>query len=59
MSTHRAELEKLQAKLRKGGEVCNFYVGPEGIESVFFRNRWRDPLSFAEMARPIVPGGRP
>jgi hypothetical protein len=70
VSTHRRELEELQKKLRDSGQVCNFWIGPEGIESVFFRDKWRDPLSFAEMARPLaawwngsptylMPGGRP
>lgn len=57
MSTDRRELQELQRKLRDAGQVCTFARETEDgpITGVFFCNRWHDPLSFAELARSILP----
>lgn len=49
--TCRRELEELQLKARRAGRICNFYIGPTGVEAVFYEGRIYDPLTFAEKER--------
>ena len=53
--THKDELIKLQQAARNNGMVCTFYYSKEGyIDNVFLQGRLYDPLTFAEMTRPLL-----
>lgn len=50
--TDRVEILRLQARARTLGMVCNLAFDEDGhLSGVFFREKWLDPLTFAEMAR--------
>ena len=50
--THKQELEDLQNNARKSGKTCTFFFNSEGrVDSVFYENKIRSPLEFAEIER--------